>query len=67
MKQTKIFVKLNLRTKRFSGSEFFSGKQVFTNLIKIPFKKQDVIIYTGDGNNVHPSLWKDVWFENEII
>lgn len=61
--KTKIFVKLNLRTKKFSGTEFFSGKKVFENLAKIPFKKDEVIIYTGNGNNIHPSLWHDSWFE----
>lgn len=61
--KTKIFVKLNLRTKKFSGTEFFSGKEVFKNLAKIPFKKDEVIIYTGKGNNIHPSLWHDSWFE----
>lgn len=61
----KVFVKLNLRTKKFSGTFFFSGKRVFKDLAKIPFKREDVIIYTGNGNNVHPSLWKDEWFEKQ--
>ena len=61
--KTKIFVKLNLKTKKFSGSEFFSGKPVFKDLKKIPYKKSEVIIYHGKGNNIHPSQWKDDWFE----
>jgi hypothetical protein len=61
----KIFVKLNLRTKKFSGTYFFSGKTAFKDLSQIPFKKQDVIIYTGNGNNIHPSLWQDKWFKTE--
>jgi hypothetical protein len=61
----KVFVKLNLRTKKFSGTEFFTGKVLFTDLKKIPYKKDAVIIYTGNGNNVHPSLWKDDWFEEK--
>lgn len=62
MTTTKIMVKMNLRTKKFSGFDFFSGRTVFINLAKIPFNKDDVILYTGKGNNIHPSLWKDEWF-----
>ena len=60
-----IFVKLNLRTKKFSGTYFFSGESVFKDLKQIPFKKDQVIIYQGNGNNIHPSLWKDEWFKGE--
>lgn len=58
-----VFVKINLRTKKFSGSEFGTGKPLFKNLAKIPYKKDEVIIYQGNGNNIHPSLWQDEWFE----
>lgn len=59
----KIFIKYNLRTKRFSGTEFFSGKSIFLNLSQIPFPRDMCIIYHGNGNNIHPSLWKDEWFK----
>lgn len=64
MKQV-VFVKLNLKTKKFSGSDFFTLKSLFKNVSKIPYKKENVIIYTGNGNNLHPSLWQDDWFEGK--
>lgn len=61
--RSKVFVKLNRRTKKFSGTDFFSGKELFKGLAHIPYKKEDCIIYTGNGNNLHPSHWCDDWFK----
>lgn len=59
-----LFVKFNKRTKRFSATVFSTGVVVFTDLKQIPKQYgKNVIIYHSQGNNIHPSLWSDKWFE----
>ena len=53
------FTKMNLRTKKFS-----SEATNFKPTIKIPTKPNETVIYTGNGNNIHPTLWNPNWFED---
>ena len=55
------FTKMNLRTKKFQ-SEATGYKYV----AKIPTSPEDTTIYSGNGNNIHPTLWKAEWFEDEV-
>lgn len=63
MKKVIAFTKYNKRTKTFTGTNLFTGEVLFKNTKKIPFKREDTIIYFGDGYNIHPSLWLNSWFE----
>lgn len=61
----KAFIKLNRKTMTFTGVEFFTGEVLFENVKKIPLPKDQCIIYHGQGNNIHPSLWKKEWFKKD--
>jgi len=58
------FVKYNKVTKLFSATDFISGNMLFKDLKQIPKEYgRKVIIYYGNGINIHPSHWLDKWFE----
>lgn len=61
--QEKIFVKFNQGRKTFTGHGFFSNKEYFKDVKKIPARRDDCIIVSSKAENIHPSLWKDEWFE----
>ena len=56
-----IFVTINKRSMKF--------KSVLSNykyISKIESKAIDTIIVDSHSENVHPSIWKKEWFQDEI-
>jgi hypothetical protein len=55
------FTQFNLRTKKFK-----SKATGYKYVSKIPTPAKETIIYHGNGSNIHPTLWKWEWFEDEV-